>query len=111
MGKLHDLLFEKFKVNTRPNVNPLVSSVGTTPTKVLDNNPDRLAWFIVNLSSNVVYLHFDNSVSSSKGIAVSPNGGFASMVYDEDFHAVGWEIWAKATGEDSSIYVVEIIAT
>jgi hypothetical protein len=33
------------------------------------------------------------------------------MVYDEDFHAVGWEIWAKATGEDSAIYVVEIIAS
>jgi hypothetical protein len=111
MGKLHELLFDKFKINTRPNVNPLASSVGTSAVKVLDNNPDRVGWFIVNLSSNVIYLHFDSSVSPSKGIAISPNGGFASMVWDEDFHAVGWEIWAKASGEGSQIYVVEIIAT
>jgi len=111
MGKLHDLIFEKFKVKTIPNINPLTDKVGTTPKKILDNNPDRLAWFVVNLSPNTLYLHFSNDVSSTKGIFVAPNGGFASMIYDEDFHAVGWEIWGKATDEDSNIYVVEIVST
>jgi hypothetical protein len=79
--------------------------------KVLDNNPDRVGWFIVNLSPNNVYIHFASDVSSSKGVFLAPNGGMASMVWDEDFHAVGWEIWGIASASNSSIYVVEIIAT
>ncbi len=110
MAKLDELIKDRFKFNTRPNINPLIDSLGTTPEKVFDNNPDRVALVIVNLSSNNIYLGFTRDVSANKGIIISPNGGSFSMVYDEDFHAVGWEIWGVASGLNSPIYCIEILA-
>jgi len=111
MGKLDTLLTQQFKISTRANENPLVSSLGTTATKVLDNNADRLAWVIVNLSANTVYISLKSDVSTSKGIMLAPNGGSASMVWDEDFQMTGWEIWGIAPAGASTIYVLEVVAT
>jgi hypothetical protein len=111
MGKLDELLTKQFGISTRAIENPLVSSVGTSAVKILDNNADRLAWVIINLSSNTLYLSLKSDVSSSKAIVVSPNGGFASMVWDEDFQMTGWEIWGVASGLNSAIYVLEVVAT
>jgi len=111
MGKLDTLLEQQFKISTRANENPLVSSLGITAVKVLDNNADRLGWIIINLSANTVYLSLKSDVSSSKGVVVSPNGGSASMVWNEDFQMTGWEVWGVASGASSAIYVLEVVAT
>jgi hypothetical protein len=105
--KLSDLLKERFKVETRTNINPLVSSVGATATRVLPENPNRVAWIVINLSVNTVYLGLKNDVSASKGIALSGGGGLASMVFDEDFEMVGYEVYGIAPAGDSNIYVLE----
>lgn len=107
---LQDLLTKKFGVKTTHEINPVTDTVGTSTTKVLGNNPNRLAFTIINLSSNVVYLGFDRDVSSSKGIYLSPNGGSLSMLYDEDFNSVGYEVFGKAA-DDSKIYLIEIVTT
>jgi len=106
---LSELLTQQFKVKTRAIANPLVSAVGTSAVRVLSNNPNRLAWIIINLSTNSLYLAFDNTVSTSRGIYVGPNGGYATLVWDEDFDLVGWELYAVASGAGSNIYVVEIV--
>lgn len=110
MPTLDELLLEKFKVRTRAVENPKVTSLGTTATLVLANNPNRLGWVIVNLSSNVIYLGFANDVSSSKGVRLAANGGFASRIWDEDFHPTGWAVWGIASGAGSAIYSYEIIS-
>lgn len=108
---LADLLMERFKVRTRAVVNPLaVTSLGTTAQLVLSNNPNRLGWLIINLSTNTVYLHFENDVASTKGTLLDPSGGAASMVWDEDFQATGWSIWGVASGASSAIYAFEILS-
>ena len=106
---LADLLEERFKVRTRAVENPKQTSVGTTAIEILANNPKRLGWVIVNLSSNTLYISFSNAVSSSRGVRLNANGGEASMVFDEDFHAVGWAIWGVASGASSAIYSYEIV--
>jgi len=108
---LHDLLIEKFRVKTRAIENPVEDTVGTAPVRVLNNNPNRLGWLIVNQSANTVYVALSNRVSATYGVRLDANGGFCSMVWDEDFHATGWAVWAIATGVDSKIYVLEIVAT
>lgn len=110
MAKLDELLLDKFKVKTRAVENPLVSSLGTSAVKVLDNNGDRLGWVVINLSSNTVYLALKSDVGSSKGVFVAPNGGSAMMIWDEDFQMTGWELWGKASGAGSAIYVIEVVA-
>jgi hypothetical protein len=106
---LKDLLLEQFKVKTRTIVNPLRATLDTTAKKVLDDNPNRLAWIIVNLSTTTAYLGLDRDVGANKGILLSPNGGSAMMIWDEDFETTGWEIWGKAGADGSPIYVIEVV--
>lgn len=106
---LAGLLLERFKCKTRAVENPLVTAVGTTAILVLANNPNRLAWVIVNLSANTLYLALGNDVSATKGVLLAPNGGSASMVWDEDFQTVGWAVWGVAAGANSAIYCMEVV--
>jgi len=106
---LHDLLQERFRVKTRAIENPVVSAVGTTATRIFNNNPRRLGWLAVNLSANTIYVALSSDVSPTKGIRLDANGGWASMIWDEDFHATGWAIWAIATGANSSLYTLEVV--
>ena len=105
---LQDLLLTQFKVKTRANINPEISTLTGGVDKILSNNPNRLAWIIVNLGSNSTYFGFDRDVSSSKGITITGNGGTASMRWNEDFDLVGYELFAKGTLSDV-LYVVEIL--
>ncbi len=105
---LEAVLDRLFGVRTRAEENPLISSVGTTALRVLPNDPDRLAWLIVNLSGNVMYASIGTDPSATKGIRLDPNGGSATMLFSEDFQAVGWEVWIVATGATSSLYSLAI---
>jgi hypothetical protein len=106
---LADLLLRQFGVKTEPVENPLgVTSIGTTAERILSNNPNRLAWIVINLSANIVYLALKSDVSSSKGIRLNANGGEASMIWSEDFQAVSYEVYAVASGASSAIYVLEV---
>ena len=111
---LDTLLMERFKVKTRAVENPQgITSLGTTATILLANNPNRLAWVLVNLSANIIYIGFTNEVSatagSERGIRLNANGGLASMVWDEDFQPTGWAIWGIASGLTSQIYSYEVV--
>jgi hypothetical protein len=92
---------------TRLIENPLISSVGTSATLILQNNPDRFHWLIINMSANTIYLAFDKDVSSTKGIILGGNGGYASMSADDDGESVCHEVWAVASGANSAVYAVE----
>jgi len=107
---LADLLLERFKVRTRAIENPKTTSIGTTATQILANNPNRLAWVVINLSSNIIYLAFGSDVASTKGIRLEANGGSAVMIWDEDFQATAWAIWGVASGASSAIYAFEIVS-
>jgi len=105
---LKQLIDEKFGIKTQPRVNSLTNSVGTTVTQILGNNPNRVSWLIVNLAAQGIYIGFDRTVSSTKGVYLPPNGGSASMVFDEDFHTVSYEVFGISTAV-SPVYVLEII--
>ena len=107
---LNDYLFKKLGVQTKANINPVVSSVGTSATKILNNNPDRLAWILINLGTEEIYVAFESDVSSNKGILVDKNGGFLVLTVDEDFHLVGYEVWAISPSTTNNIYIVEVEA-
>ena len=107
---LRDLIDKKFEVRTRPVEDEGgVPSLGTTAQEVLPNNPNRLAWILVNLSENTVYLALKSDVSSSSGIRLDANGGSAGMVWDEDFDVTGWAIYGVAADVNSAIFAYEVV--
>ena len=115
MTTLADLLMERFKVKTRPRVDPLgVSPIGVNPVVLLRNNPNRLAYIIMNLSANLVYIGLTNQVNATVGtevgLGLEPNRGFVSMVWDEDFDMVAWAWWGIAAAAPSILTIIEIVS-
>ena len=107
---LADLLRERFKVRTRAVENPSgIISLGVAAQIILANNPNRLAWIVVNLSGNVIYLALSNQVAATHGIRLNANGGTASMVWDEDFQMTAWGIWGVASAPASELYTLEVV--
>lgn len=107
---LKDLVKTKFGVDTSVNINPLVSSVGTTAVEILPNNPNRLAAIIVNLSANSLYVLPDTAPTSTRGIQLVANGGALTLLWDEEFDLTGWSWFAIASGAASSILVLEVVS-
>lgn len=105
---LKDILIREFGVETFPRINPLVSIVGNTPVKILDNNPNRLAWTFLNLSAVPISIGFSNEVSSINGIYMAARGGGINFLWNEEFDLVGYDVWAIATAPGANIYVIEI---
>lgn len=109
MGALDDLIKARFGTNTRPRDNPENASIGVTPLLILRQNPDRLAFSVVNLSTNAVFIGPFQDVSSTKGYRLVISGGSISFLGDEDFHVVGYDWFAVAAGAASQIFIQEQI--
>lgn len=107
---LGELLDKKFGVKTRSEINVEGQvAIGTSVVKILGNNPNRLAWIIVNLSVNTLYIALTNDPSSSKGILIGANGGTATMIWNEDFETTGWEVWAVGSASNTFTYIIEVV--
>lgn len=107
---LADVLNQRFGVRTQARENPGSTAMVATPLSILGNNPNRLAFVVVNLSSNTIFIAPARDVSTTKGIRLNANGGAATALYDEDFHMVGWEWFGVAdVAGPSTIYVLEVV--
>lgn len=109
MGILADLLRDRLQVKTRPIVNPLVAVVGLAAIPVALNHPDRVAITFVNLSANIIYISPLPAPAAAAGIRLDPNGGWRSLIWDEDFELVSSPWWAIATGAASAFFSLEMI--
>ena len=106
MGKAADFIEKRFGVKTRPIFNPVTNTADPDKPRILKANPDRLAWTVVNLSANAVYIAWTKDVSSEYGIQLDTFGGSASCLLEEDMELVTYEVYAYAASS-SRIFVVE----
>lgn len=97
----------RFDGPTRAEFNTVV--VATTPTRILQNNPRRVAWLAVNISVNQGFLNFNNSVSSSNGIILGAAGGSVSVEVDEDGETPSWEVFGLCTGAAGNWWIYEVV--
>lgn len=104
-----ELIEKRFGMVTRAQSNVLVNEVDIAVTRILPNNPNRLAWIIINLSGNNVFIALDMGVSAAHGILLTANGGGASMIYEEDFEATCWEVWGMSTANNQDIHALEVL--
>ena len=107
---LADLLMERFKVKTRAVENPeAITSASTTAQKILSNNPNRLAFIIMNLGSTACFVGLTRDVSTTKGIRLDATGGHSSCVWDEDFQMTGWAWWIIAASGTPEVYSLAVV--
>jgi len=86
----------------------VTDTVATTPTLILKNNPDRIFWLIVNLSPYDGYAGWDTKVSSTKGLLIPANGGYASASISEDGELVIYEVYAINLTASGTWMIVEV---
>ena len=103
------LLQKQWGIRTRSQSNPVTITVGTSVTKILDNNPNRLSYVVINLSANDLYIGFDRAPGATNGIYLAPNGGSATLTWDRDFELVCWQCNAIAGGAGSAIFIQEVL--
>lgn len=106
---LHEMLFNLYGVSSHYAINKKESDVDIAMKRIIDNNPNRASFLIVNLSANQIYVSPQNDVSSTKGIYVAPNGGTMLMQWDIDFELVTSEFFAVASANNSSVFILENI--
>jgi hypothetical protein len=106
---LKEVIDRLYGVKTDMQVNPVAAQIGATATKLLLNNPNRLAWTLINLGTEAVYLAFTPDVAATKGIYVASGGGTMGLLFSEDFELVTWPIWGIGAVGSDDIYLVEVI--
>jgi hypothetical protein len=84
-------------------------TIGTTPERIIENDPSRFQFVVINLSSNDVFVGFDNKVSSFNGIRLAPNGGTLRFIWMQDLQIVTWEFFAMASGANSNILIIKFV--
>jgi hypothetical protein len=104
---LSEYVLKKFGRKTRAVINPVTASCGITATELLKNNPDRLAWTLINLGATGLYIAWDAGVSATHGIYVGPNGGAVSLIADDDGETTGYQVYGIALVGADAIFVLE----
>jgi len=83
-------------------------TVGTTPVRIAQNNPNRISYTLSNLSTNTLYTSGNPSVSNTNGALVS---GSQSQVFDwrVDADTTGYDLYGVASAAGTVVYVREVV--
>jgi len=106
MSTTADLIDKLYGIRTAEIDDPLaVTSLTTTPNRVLENDPGGLQVTIINTGGNDLYLWTDPSVSASKGILLAANGGSYEIDFTRFLRMPTREWWAVAKTATTTISV------
>lgn len=109
--KLQELIEAKLGVKTDMRVNPLAATVNDgVVTQLLHNDPNRLAWTLINLGTVQLMVAFTPDPSATKGIYISASGGYAGLNWEEDMEILTWPVWGYCSGANCPLYLVELVA-
>lgn len=96
-----EVLEKLYGVKLYKNTQSQNSSVSSSVTPIVDQDPGSVFILIVNLGSNDIYLWTDETVSTTNGILLQKNGG--NMVWYANQHfLMPTERWFGVTATGSS---------
>ncbi len=107
---LFQMLESNFGIKTSYNINPLVTQVQTTLTRLLSYNPNRVGLVMVNNGAANIYVSPVNTVTVGNGLILVPGGGGITFIWDDDFEIVALEYFGIADGVASNIFIMEVIS-
>ena len=89
---------------------PEITTVGLTSLVLFRLNAARLAFVVVNLSANVLFLRPGRPATTSAGIRLAPNGGSLVVAWNDDLllPAREWQVISDA-GAANVVYNLEIL--
>jgi len=93
VGAAADFVERRFGCKTRSYENPVTSSPGAGITRILDNNPDRLMYTVVNLDTAAMFLAWTPDPSDEKGVYLDALGGSVTICVEDDGELVTYEVY------------------
>ena len=106
---VHDLIRARWGVNTEFRDNPEQVDVDIADKVILRANPQRLAFIIVNLSSNTVFIRPSGVAATTNSFRIAPNGGVVAFNWEEDFILPTLEWHASSSVNDRVIMLWDIV--
>lgn len=82
--------------------------VGTVPTRILKNNPRRVAWRMWNRSGNSIDLGLDGTVTAGAGVPLTAATGFAESDVEIEGEEVLHEVFGVSSAASSAVRVMEV---
>ena len=92
-----------FETDREPIDSPI--TVGTSSSRLIDANPNRLSLTMINPSTNDVWIDTTANVSVGEGFIVSSNKGVVTFAVESDGDLVGEEFHAIADGGTADLAV------
>lgn len=89
---------------------PSNPNIQTSVTQVCNNNPDRVGLVVVNLGSFDVFVWTDNSVSTTKGVRLTANGGVMTLNVKDDYTLVAEQWIGIGSGGAALLGVLEVVS-
>lgn len=83
-------------------------TIATTPTKVVDNNPEAVQLTIINLGAEDVYLRPANNPSTKAGILLLASGGSVSLNVRDDGMLPGRQWYGVSAAATSDMYFLRV---
>lgn len=84
------------------------STVGTTATRIVLNNPRRVKLLIMNFGASDISVGFDSSVTTTTGIKVVASTGYMESNASDDGEEVLSEFWAISSAAGNNIVISEV---
>lgn len=100
---LEQQLFGRFTTIER------IESVGNVSETLLNNNPERMGWVIVNTAAQQLTFRPSTVVVSGKGFILVNNGDTCAVTYLEDGQFPTHQLSIIAAAAGGECYVVEFI--
>lgn len=85
-------------------------TLSATWGQILESNPRRLFWTIINRGVVNAAVDTDASATFANGILLGAAGGFASMDVEEDGETVGWTVYGAAESGTAVVRAVEVMS-
>ena len=84
------------------------ATVGTSPSRLVRNNPRRVYYLLSNIGSADVYLGFDSSVTTSAGLKLVSSTGVAEVNASDHGEEVISELWAVSGSASVTMMLLEV---
>ena len=107
---LYDAIQTVMPVKTGLKIIKYNVSDSLPPTLIANNNPNRLELIISNVGDYDVYLNSSVAFDIPTGILLTPNGGFLSLIWNEDFDITGYTWYALADGGTAELTIMEVLS-
>lgn len=90
-------------------VQSTVVTATTTWAQLLQGNPKRVFWTVINRAIVNAAIDIDAASTYANGIPLGAAGGFASMDVQEDGESVSWPVFGASESSTATLRVLEVM--